>query len=458
MKRKLLLALTLSMLLAGCTDAGSLEETMIAPEENVKITEESSGLSGAEEGDVEKVNEERTEGEMTELKAEEQSGIDPITLDNAYQRAAFLADQVYQANGSNTLVSPLSLEMALGLAAEGASGETAEQLYKYLGDENYADWVKDYMSFAQSLRSEKKEAPEDSEESWYYDSKYSFCYEIANSIWVREGDQLAKEYREVAEDKFQAEAANVDFEREPKATADRINSWCKERTHEMIPEIVSPEMFTNELQAILMNTVYFESPWRDKWGLREHEFTGLSGETTTQEMLADTLNVYYENENCTAFGKSYYNGFEFIGILPKQEGDFSISGLDLKSLLDSRNTEYDVKAIAPKLDFDSTASNIVEILKAQGLTKMFDVEFAEFDRLVEGQELHVSNILQKCKLELDEEGTRAAAVTAMMMATNSISVEKERKVKEVYLDRPFAFLIYDNTNDQIVFVGKVTEL
>ena len=89
---------------------------------------------------------------------------------------------------------------------------------------------------------------------------------------------------------------------------------------------------------------------------------------------------------------------------------------------------------------------------------MFDVEFAEFDRLVEGQELHVSNILQKCKLELDEEGTRAAAVTAMMMATNSISVEKERKVKEVYLDRPFAFLIYDNTNDQIVFVGKVTEL
>jgi len=423
MKRKLLLALTLSMLLAGCTDAGSLEETMIAPEENVKITEESSELSSAEEGDVEKVNEERTEGEMTELKAEEQSGIDPITLDNAYQRAAFLADQVYQANGSNTLVSPLSLEMALGLAAEGASGETA---------------------VAQSLRSEKKEAPEDSEESWYYDSKYSFCYEIANSIWVREGDQLAKEYREVAEDKFQAEAANVDFEREPKATADRINSWCKERTHEMIPEIVSPEMFTNELQAILMNTVYFESPWRDKWGLREHEFTGLSGETTTQEMLADTLNVYYENE--------------FIGILPKQEGDFSISGLDLKSLLDSRNTEYDVKAIAPKLDFDSTASNIVEILKAQGLTKMFDVEFAEFDRLVEGQELHVSNILQKCKLELDEEGTRAAAVTAMMMATNSVSVEKERKVREVYLDRPFAFLIYDNTNDQIVFVGKVTEL
>ena len=508
MKRKVLLALIMSLLLAGCSDVGATGdeqgtgreagvvkereaggETGVAEEreagretdlaEEREAGGESRGSkdseaegskeqgnlqkdeSGTEKSGTEKSESgqtEKQEGELARLDAKEQGGIDPVTLDNAYQRAAFLADQVYQANRSNTLVSPLSLEMALGLAAEGASGETAKELYKYLGNDQYADWVDEYMSFAESLKSEKKETSEDSEDRWLYDAKYSFCYEIANSLWVRQGDALDQDYQNLVEKKFRAEAANVDFAGEPQKTADRINDWCKERTHEMIPKIVTPEMFDSNLATILMNTVYFESPWLDKWGLKEHDFKGLSGKVTTQEMLADTVKLYYENENCTAFGKRYYNGFTFIGILPKQEGDFSISELDLKSLLDSESSEYDVKAIAPKLDFDSTANNVVEILKAQGVTKMFDQDLAEFDRLVAGRELHVSDIIQKCKIEMDEEGTRAAAVTAMLMGTNSVSIVKERKVKEVYLDRPFAFLIYDSANDQIVFVGKVTEL
>ena len=180
MKRKLLLALTVSMLLAGCTDAGSLEETMKASGENAQITEESEGLSGTEES----------------------SSIDPVTLDNAFQRAAFLADRVYEADQKSTLVSPISLEMALGLVTEGASGETAQELYKYLGNENYADWAREYMDFAKSLNTKEDALPKpsgDGTEELIFEpgSRYTFHYELANSIWVRQDDKLKEAYEKL---------------------------------------------------------------------------------------------------------------------------------------------------------------------------------------------------------------------------------------------------------------------
>lgn len=391
------------------------------------------------------------EGSVRKLGAGGGEALAPVTLENAYQRAAYLADQVYAKNQSSTLVSPLSLEVALGLVAEGASGETARELYKYLGNEQYADWVQSYMQFAESLDAGGDAVKKE-------EGKYSFHYELANSIWVRKDDKLNPEYQKLVQKKFQAVAENVDFVGEAQKTADRINAWCDERTHGMIPKMVEPDMFSKELAAILMNSVYFESPWADEWGLTEHTFTDVQGKQKSLEMLSDRLEVYYENAYATAFAKRYYNGFQFIGILPKQEGDFRLSDLDLKSLLESQTYEYDVNAIAPKLNFETTAENIVDILKAQGVQQVFDNEFAELDRLVDGRPLYVSDIVQKCKIEMDEAGTRAAAVTMILAEDCCAIIEEPKEVKDVYLDRPFAFLIYDSINDQIVFAGKVTEV
>ena len=126
--------------------------------------------------------------------------------------------------------------------------------------------------------------------------------------------------------------------------------------------------------------------------------------------------------------------------------------------MESKTVEYEVHAIAPKLDYDTTADNIIDILKAQGVTQAFDSYNGQFDNLVEDQELFISDILQKCKIEMDEKGTRAAAVTAIFMEKCAAYVEPEvKEVKEVYLDRAFAFLIYDSWNDKVVFAGKVVE-
>ncbi|MBQ3907344.1 MAG: hypothetical protein II743_11325 [Lachnospiraceae bacterium] len=430
MKRKLIALLCACMVLGGCTDAGT-------------------GNASGQQSQEQEQTQTGGSGEVQQLGGHENQEIVPVELKNAYEKAAYFLDQVYAEIPANTLVSPLSLNIALGMATEGTSGETAKELYRYLGSEDYANWVDQYLTFAEGLEAH--------DEGW---SKYSFQYQIANSIWVRQGDTMQKEFQDVVKKKFRAEAQNVDFMGDPTGTADKINNWCDVHTQGLIKEIVKPNMFSPELASILVNSVYFESPWGDKWGVNENQFTNLAGKTTTQEMLIDWshIDAYYENEKCTAFEKSYYNGFKFIGILPKAEGEFTTEELDLASLMASRTQEYEVHAVMPKLNFDTSASKIVDILKAQGVLRVFDPEKAEFGRMLEDRQLFISDIIQKCKIELDEDGTKAAAVTAIMVKDSAAFIPDKKEVKEVYLTRPFAFLIYDSENDQILFIGKVTDL
>ena len=114
----------------------------------------------------------------------------------------------------------------------------------------------------------------------------------------------------------------------------------------------------------------------------------------------------------------------------------------------------------PKLNFECTSDKIIPILQAQGVQRAFDETAAEFDRIIEqkpDEVTYISDIIQKCRLELDEEGTSAAAVTAVLMKCETSAMD-ERERRDVYLDRPFAFLIYDSQNDTILFVGKVVSL
>lgn len=426
MKKKILLLLCACMMLGGCSDAGT-----------------------GKPSETEKPSVQETQGsqETPVLGEGEEQEIQQVELTDAYQKAAYFADQIYKEKHGNVLVSPLSLNVALGMATEGASGETAKELYRYLGREDYADWVDEYMTYAESLKtgSGKK-------------SGYTFNYKLANSIWVKKEAKLLKDYQKLVEKKFRAEAENVDFVGDADRTAKKINSWCDKHTEGLIKEVVKPNMFTADLMAILTNSVYFESPWVEAWNLRTHEFTDLQGNKKEQEMLSDTLGAYYENEHATAFSKNYYNGFQFIGILPKAEGDFELGDLDLKSLLESETNEYDVRALMPQLNYETESENVIDVLKAQGVYRAFDEERAEFYRMIEDEPLYISKIIQKCKIELDKDGTRAAAVTAIFMTKESAAIRpKEKEVKEVYLDRPFAFLIYDSQKDQIVFAGKVVE-
>lgn len=476
MKRKSLAVLLVSiMLTSALTACGTKEEGEThEPEVKDSLAIEAKPTEEPSEEPVEESVEEpvgEPVEEPVEDEGEQEENMD-TTLSTILKQeeselwdkknSAVLLDKVYEFNGSdkNTMISPLSLNMALGLLTEGAEGESKDALDSYLG--------KDYSTFADNYMHKVVPTYNVEVPGSDWDSGYKTAFEIANSVWIKDELDFSGTYMDAVQSKYDAEAGKFDITK-PEESAGIINSWCEEKTHGMIPSIISSEQINQELASVLINSVYFEAGWENPWdyneGYTDSTFTDIDGKEHNITFLRDSENLswYYENDKATAFSKRYINGMQFIGILPKAEGEFTLESLDIPGLLQTRNNDYDVlEAMMPKLDFETTAS-LKDILKESYLNTIFSKMEANMDFVNMTEQLtplSVSDIIQKTKLELDENGTKAAAVTAVVMKVDSMALIEvgEPVVKQVYLDRPFAFLIYDEKNDQIVFMGKVVNL
>lgn len=365
-----------------------------------------------------------------------------INKTTALQNSVKMTDLLSaEASGKNIMFSPTSLNFALGMIAEGAKGETKEILDDYLGTNDFAAYAKEYLDKIKAYNTE--------DESYGYQSKVK----IADAVWVDNGLTLQEKFKNTVSDSFGAEVEAVDFSAAEK-TCDVINSWCDKNTEGLIPKIITPDLINDNTGLCLTNSLYFESGWSgEPWNVSDTEESFGKKEKT--KYMTCTGDRYYENDKATAFGRDYANGLSFIGILPNDEGDFNLEDLDIGGLLKS-NPEYDeVDCKMPKLNFE-TSTVLNDMLSSLGLDNLFSSN-ADFSGIAD-QNVNVDTILQKTKLELDENGTKAAAVTAVTMECMSAAVEKEPIIKTVELTRPFAFLIYDRSNDEILFIGKVISI
>ena len=365
-----------------------------------------------------------------------ETNIDKTT---ALQNSVKLIDMLStEASGKNIMFSPTSLNFALGMIAEGAKGETKEVLSAYLGTSDFASYAKEYLDKIQAYNTE--------DESYGYQSKVK----IADAVWMDDGLTLQEKFKNTVSNSFGAEVKAVDFSA-TEETCDIINSWCDKNTEGLIPKIITPDLINDNTGLCLTNSLYFESGWSgEPWNVSDTEEN--FGKIEKTKYMTCTGDQYYENDKSTAFGRDYANGLSFIGILPNDEGDFTLEDLDISGLLKS-NPEYDeVDCKMPKLNFE-TSTVLNDMLSNLGLDNIFSSN-ADFSGIAD-QNVNVDTILQKTKLELDENGTKAAAVTAVTMECMSAAVEDEPIIKTVELTRPFAFLIYDRNNDEVLFIGKV---
>ena len=356
-----------------------------------------------------------------------------INKTTALQNSVKMTDLLSaEASGKNIMFSPTSLNFALGMIAEGAKGETKEILDDYLGTNDFAAYAKEYLDKIKAYNTE--------DESYGYQSKVK----IADAVWVDNGLTLQEKFKNTVSDSFGAEVEAVDFSAAEK-TCDVINSWCDKNTEGLIPKIITPDLINDNTGLCLTNSLYFESGWSgEPWNVSDTEEN--FGKIEKTKYMTCTGDQYYENDKATAFGRDYANGLSFIGILPNDEGDFNLEDLDIGGLLKS-NPEYDeVDCKMPKLNFE-TSTVLNDMLSSLGLDNLFSSN-ADFSGIAD-QNVNVDTILQKTKLELDENGTKATAVTAVTMECMSAAVEKEPIIKTVELTRPFAFLIYDRSNNEI---------
>lgn len=462
MKKKLVSLLLAQAILvttlSGC--GASSREVRETTEKETKSTVESSEStveSSSESSEIENESEidSSSEIESVETESNKIEEIDISKINNT-DKSAVITDNMYKESQENVIFSPLSLNMALGLLSEAAEGETKDKINEYLDSDNYSDFAKRYIAYSDERYNWESE-------DMYSESKYKVAFEIANSVWLDNKYNITKEYASNVKENYDAEIDTIDV-KDNVGSADKINSWCNEKTREMIPEIIQADNIKADTLALLINSVYFESPWiDDSWNMHDEteKFTKTDGTTVDTKYMYNTDDgiCIYENDKADAFSFGYLNDMEFIGILPKEDGEFNLADLDIDSLIseDSRAYYDEKKVKMPKLNFDSTTS-LTNILKSLGLDIIFSNN-AELNNIVEEDvAIKVDDIIQKTKIELDENGTKASAVTAIMLNVCSAAVEMgEPTYKEIYLDRPFAFVIYDRENSQIAFMGKVVD-
>ena len=342
----------------------------------------------------------------------------------------------------NSLISPLSVMLALSMAANGAKRETLAQMESLLGGDIPMETLNEYLySYIKALPSEK-----------------TAKLNIANSIWFRDnGFTAEKAFLQKNADYYGAAAYKSPFDEK---TLRDINNWVKKNTDGMIEKII--DNIDSDAVMYLINTVLFDAEWENiykKDEIRDGTFTALDGTKRTVLMMHSAEQRYLDDGKATGFIKPYKNGYSFVALLPN--GNISLSdyvaSMTGKSFVDTIKNAKDipVETAIPKFSYDYDVE-MSGALKALGMLLPFDAEIADFSALghSDSGNIFISRVLHKAYIAVDEKGTKAGAATAVGTNVMSDTVG----IYRVTLDRPFVYAIIDDATGLPVFIGAVTDI
>ncbi|WJX76019.1 hypothetical protein P8452_59487 [Trifolium repens] len=350
----------------------------------------------------------------------------------------------------NVVFSPLSLYTVLGMVTAGSEGATQHQLLSFLQSKS-TNHLKSLSSHLVS------DALSDGE------AFGGPCLSFVNSMWVQQSLSIQPSFKQLITSDFKATLASLDFAKKPDEASKEVNLWVKENTKGLIKDIVSPAMVRSAI-LIIVNAIYFKAAWKQKFDTcetKDNDFHLLDNSSVKVPFMTSKKDQFI---GC-------FDGFKVLG-LPYKQGDdereFSLyiflpdAKDGLLDLIDNVtcNSEfledmlpYEKVKVGnfriPKFNI-SVGIDIKNLLKEIGLDLPFK---GGLTKMVEKDDLFVSDIVQKSFIEVNEEGTTAAAATAVMIS-KGISMRKPTLVDFV-ADHPFLFMIRDDFNGTILFTGQV---
>ena len=349
--------------------------------------------------------------------------------------------------------SPLSITYVLSMVNDGATGTTEQELEQTLGfHKGGIQAVNDYCkNLIDNLP--------------HVDEKVQL--NIANAIFVNDKYQLKKQFQQDMANYYDAKAEALDFS--SPSTLDRINGWCDEKTRGMIPTIL--ERVDPRTVSYLLNAIYFKAEWAsmfEKNETREEVFTTPDGETRVPLMHQNVYMNYLRNDIYAAVSIPYGNGQWMMTVMLPEDGkttDDVISSLAasgwstdfLKNpLREARRYAVDLKLPRFETAFDTDdAGGLIELLMGMGIRRAFDGNSAEIPNMCENGNLYISMMKQKAKIKVNEEGSEAAAVTiAAVNFTSAVADTQEPPKATFHANRPFVYVIHEQSSGVILFVGK----
>ena len=368
--------------------------------------------------------------------------VETLAVDDAFvasynELSANLIKTAYSSD--NALISPLSIELAFSMLTNGAVGKTKEELESFLGGMDIETFNKYNKAYVNSIKESE-----------------GFSFGVANSIWLKNDEKLSVKDRflQTNANYYAAQVYSADFDN---STLNDINNWVSDNTNGMIKKII--DKIDKDTVMYLINAICMEAEWQAKFEENEvidQDFTNLDGSKTQVKMMRSSEYNYISYGNATGFMKKYKGGrFAFLGLLPNEGvsiSDFvsSLTGDELKKYFTSTDEKVRIKMPKMKVEYDL---NLINTLQKLGVTEVFNPYLANLTDMATYKDanIYISMAKHKTFMEVDTNGTKAAAVTIIAGGVNAAPSEEQPKY--VTLDRPFVYGIIDMENKMPIFLG-----
>jgi len=380
---------------------------------------------------------------------------------------AFAADlyKAAQQPGGNLFLSPASVRIALAMTAAGALGDTESEMRSALHLNESAhqtntgfrallsDWA------ARGTPAIPKDAPD-----WKRDQLQRDAIElhVVNRLWGQSGKPFLAPFLSVLEKDYRAPLEQLDFAKSLDASVARINAWVAEQTANKIQNLLSVQALSPSTRLVITNAVYFKAAWTSPFHAGSTQpadfFNGakIVGVPTMQQTAHF---AYGEADNAKVLELPYADGsMSMVIVLPNEKDglgalETSLSGASFDRWLNALKPER-VHVGLPKFKTESTFA-LASALQSLGMKSAFDASAANFGGMDGARDLFIGAVVHKAFIEVNEEGTEAAAATAATMSMSAI--RREAPPKEMKVDHPFFFFIRDVKSGSILFAGRIVD-
>ena len=353
-------------------------------------------------------------------------------------------DQAMGKTG-NLLISPDSVMTALAMMENGANGSTLSEMEQMMGGSLSALQFNNYLSGLNYRLSSSKDV----------------IYSIANSIWAKKGVLTVKdEFLQTNKNLHNAEFYEAPFNN---TTVTDMNNWVFNNTRNMIDKVI--DRLESDVCLVVMNAIAFEGEWIEPFdGTFKAAFTDVNGAVKQVDMMGETEHMEYLKLSGGLGFVKYYKGRKtaFVGILPPEgmSSDEYIETLTGDAFISAWNTKTTgrVSIKIPKFNYDYETS-MVSTLENMGMQTAF-TDFADFSGISDleagSPSIKIDDVIHKTHIEVDENGTKAAAVTAIIAKESAAYPTEE--IIEIHLTRPFVYAIVDVDTGLPLFIGDTESI
>ncbi|MGA2093769.1 MAG: serpin family protein [Sedimentisphaerales bacterium] len=345
----------------------------------------------------------------------------------------------------NLFLSPYSISTALAMTCAGARGQTEQEMAKALQFPTGVSNEQFNKAFGEIIKQLNAEG-----------QKGAFELVVANALWGQKDYKFLPDYLASVKTNYQGNLEQVDFKTQAEEARKTINAWVESKTKDKIKDLIKPGMLDTMTRLVLTNAIYFKGKWAIQFKPEQTQqlpFTLLSGQKVTVPMMNQKERLGYTEINDIQLLELPYKGdiLSMVVLLPRKtdgvkELEKQLNAGNLKSWITGLR-KREVQVYFPRFKMTSEFE-LAQILGEMGMHDAFSGK-ADFSGMTGNRDLFISAVVHKAYVDVNEEGTEAAAATGVVMRATSVAPTTVFRA-----DHPFIFLIRDNHTGSILFIGR----